>query len=320
MSEPDPVRLRLQPGRDKSLRQHHPWVFSGAVAGMEGEPAPGAIADAVDASGEFIARGFVNPRSQIVFRALTFRKEAIDAAFLERRIRAALELRQRFVDTDTDAYRIVHGEGDLLPGLVVDRYAGWLVVQFGAAGMEAMRPLVLEALATIVSPRGIWERSEGPSRREEGLPETNALAAGEAPPEHVVIHEQGLGFAVDLRHGHKTGFYLDQRPARALVRRLARGLRVLDVLRLFRGLLGCGRGRRRRRGDGARFLRLEPRAAAAPPRRQRPAGRRGPDRPGRRVPEDRARRAVASTSSSSTRRRSRGARPRSRAPAAATRT
>ena len=229
MSAASPLRVTLKPGRDKAARQRHPWVYSGAVASIAGEGPPGAVGDLVDAKGDFIARGFVNRGSQIVFRAVSFRREEVDRTLLAARLEAALGLRQRLLATGTEAYRLVNSEGDRLSGLVVDRYGPWLVVQIGSAGIERLKPLVVEVLAELLKPQGIYERSESPARRDEGLEPATGVLAGVAPPERITVSEAGLKLVVDLQHGQKTGLFLDQRPARLRVRELSRGQRVLDA-------------------------------------------------------------------------------------------
>jgi 23S rRNA (cytosine1962-C5)-methyltransferase len=223
-------RVKLKPGREKAALNHHPWVFSGAVASIEGAPQPGEVGDLLLPSGEFLARGFVNPASQIVFRAVSYNKQPIDAALLLRRLEQAAELRSHFVAADTtQAFRLVNSEGDRLPGLVVDRYGDWLAIQVGSAGMERLKGTLVDLLQELFRPRGIYERSRTPTREEEGLSASEGVLAGEAPPDRIGVLEQGLELVVDLQRGQKTGLYLDQRPARLCVRRLAEGRRVLDL-------------------------------------------------------------------------------------------
>jgi 23S rRNA (cytosine1962-C5)-methyltransferase len=220
----------LHPGKDKPVRQRHPWVFSGAIARLEGQPAPGDLADVADARGEWLARGYFNSRSQIVVRLLTWeRGEVVDADFWRRRLAAAGAARAALAaDASTDAYRLVYAESDRVPGLIVDRYGDWLVVQFLTLGVEARRELLLDLLAELFAPRGIVDRSDAAVRRQEGLPLRSGLAWGE-PPQDLAILENGLRFPVDLLGGQKTGFYLDQRENRRIVGRHAAGQRVLNA-------------------------------------------------------------------------------------------
>lgn len=222
-------RLWLRETRDASLRRGHPWVFSGAVARLEGSPAPGACVLAVSPAGEPLGLGFYHPATDIAFRLLTRdATERIDAFFWRKRIARARDLRAKIVPAGTTAYRLVNAEGDGLPGLVADRYGDWLVLSLQAAGMEQQREALLSAFRVEIAPRGILERSEGRSRKTEGMAPRIAVADG-IVPETVTIEENGLSFAVDLMTGQKTGFFLDQRPNRELLRRLAQGAVVLNA-------------------------------------------------------------------------------------------
>jgi 23S rRNA (cytosine1962-C5)-methyltransferase len=217
----------LKPKRDRPFRQGNPWVFSGAVDRVEGEPEAGDVAELRAADGSFLGRGFINPSSQILLRVLTREDEAVDEELLQRRVSAALQLRTDLVDA-SGAQRLINAEGDALPGLVVDRYAEVLVVQFLTAGMDRRRGTVLELLAKRFPDASVVERSDAPSRKQEGLEPRSGVLRGE-PPARVEFEEQGLRFGAEPLTGHKTGFYLDQRDNRALTRRLASGRDVLDV-------------------------------------------------------------------------------------------
>ncbi len=221
-------RIFLKKGRERPVLGGHPWIFSGAIERAETAADAGPVADVFDYQGRWLARGLFNPKSQIRVRVLTREKEEIDAAFFSRRIAEAAALRERLVSPATDSYRALNGEGDFLPGLVVDRYGGFLVTQFYTAGIDALKNIVIEALASALAPKGIYDRSEGGVRDEEGLAPSVGVIYGEEPPELVPIEENGLGFLVDIRKGQKTGFFLDQRDNRALVASLARGLTVLN--------------------------------------------------------------------------------------------
>ena len=233
----------LQPGKDKPVRQHHPWIFSGALARVEGQPAPGDLVDVVDARGEWLARGYYNAKSQIVVRLLTWRRDEVpaglaDAAFWRARLAAAAAARAGLqLELETTAYRLVYAESDGVPGLIVDRYGEWLVVQFLTLGVEARRELLLGLLAELFAPRGIVERSDASVRRQEGLALRSGLVWGEAPPPDLEIREHGLRFQVDLLGGQKTGFYVDQRANRRIVGVQARGRRVLNAFS-FTGAFG----------------------------------------------------------------------------------
>jgi 23S rRNA (cytosine1962-C5)-methyltransferase len=219
----------LKPHREESLRSGHLWIFSGALQQAPRWVGTGELLDVKSATGEFVARGYYNPQTDIAIRILTHDpEEAIDAAFLRRRIRSAMELRSVFDPAETDAYRLIHAEGDGLPGLIVDRYADILVAQIHTAGMEHLRSLLIDALMQEAGARGLLLRNDSQSRRREGLAvEEPVVAAGEVP-EQVTIRENGIRFTVDPWQGQKTGFFLDQRDKRAALRKYTHAARVLN--------------------------------------------------------------------------------------------
>jgi len=223
----------LKPGREKSIRQHHPWIFSGAIRDVRGAPEPGETVDVLAHDGAWLARGAYSPASQIRVRVWSWSQdEAIDAGFFERGLSRAAEARSALAER-TDAMRLVHAENDGLPGLIVDRYGEWIVVQSLSAGAERWLDTMVTWLARLPGVRGVYERSDADVREKEGLPVRVGLRVGEEPPAELVIREGEWRFAVDLRRGHKTGFYLDQRESRRVVRDLAgrrmRGGRVLNA-------------------------------------------------------------------------------------------
>jgi 23S rRNA (cytosine1962-C5)-methyltransferase len=219
--------LSLRPGRDEAARRRHPWVFSRALAGNPpGEPDEVEVRSA---SGALVGRGFSSPRSSIAARLWRFDDGPLDATFAGGLVEAAACLRERFVPPETDGYRLVHAEGDGLPGLVVDRYADVLVVQATTAGTEAARPLWLPALRRLHPDATILQRNDVASRHGEGLFLEDELLAGEPTAEHVPFRERGMTFLADLAGGQKTGFFLDQRENRHLVRTLAAGKSVLNL-------------------------------------------------------------------------------------------
>nr|WP_290666436.1 class I SAM-dependent methyltransferase [Ardenticatena sp.] len=220
--------ITLKPRREKSVRHRHPWLFSGAIAHAEAEA--GDIVDILDHRGRWLARGYYNPASQIAVRLLTFDPdEQVDATFWRRRLeRAFARRRAPLIPNETTAYRLVNAESDGLPGLIVDRYGDFFVLQSLTLGIERHKATIVDALAELATPRGIYERSDEDVRRLEGLLPTAGTLWGETPPTPLRISEHGLAFWVDIAHGHKTGFYLDQRDNRALAQRLAAGRRVLN--------------------------------------------------------------------------------------------
>jgi len=222
--------LLLKPGRERTVLQHHPWVFSGAVAQLQGKPDPGETVAVRAPQGDFLAYAAYSPQSRIAARLWTWDPaETINADFLRRRLQAALDLRKALVpDAETDALRLVHAESDGLPGLVVDRYADLLVVQFLSAGAERWRDVLLDLLVELTGMERIYERSDVEARRLEGLPEREGPLRGGAPEGPLTICENGLKFRVDPTRGQKTGFYLDQRRNRARLKELCAGRDVLN--------------------------------------------------------------------------------------------
>jgi 23S rRNA (cytosine1962-C5)-methyltransferase len=219
----------LHPGRERPLLRRHPWVFSGAVNRIDGDPGPGDTIDVISADGGWLARAAYSPHSQIRARVWTWKQERIDEAFFRRRLEAAIGVRARLAaDGSTNAYRLVHAESDGLPGLIVDRYADWLVVQHLTAGSEAWRTTIHGILVELTRNR-VYERSDSDVRQLEGLGSRSGLVAGGQEPGRVRVQEHGLSFWVDISGGQKTGFYLDQRENRHRARELAAGGDALDA-------------------------------------------------------------------------------------------
>jgi 23S rRNA (cytosine1962-C5)-methyltransferase len=222
-----PNKVILKANRDKPLRHKHPWVFSGALDRIEPAIVDGDVVDVVTSQGEFLARGYLNRRSQIAVRVLTWDAgEAIDEGFWARRLALAVSWR---VMGDHEARRLVNAESDGLPGLIVDRYGEWLVVQVLTLGIERFKPVIVPQLQSILRPRGIYERSDVDVREKEGLPQTRGVLAGDEPPDRVEIDENGYRYLVEVKRGHKTGFYLDQRENRKKTQAYAAGAEVLNL-------------------------------------------------------------------------------------------
>ena len=222
------LRITLKKDRDGPILRGHPWIFSGAIQKIDGDPDTVEVADVFDAQKQWIARGLYNPKSQIRVRVLTWKYEPIDRDFFSRRLAQALALREARLSSTTNAFRLINGEGDFLPGLVVDRYNDFLICQFFSAGIELFKKDIVAALQSLMPLRGIFERSEGRVRTEEGLEPSVGILAGEEPPELISIEENRYKFFVDLKHGQKTGFFLDQRDNRMLLSTMARGCSVLN--------------------------------------------------------------------------------------------
>lgn len=218
----------IKPGREKFAARRHPWIFSGAIAEVEGQPESGETIDVIDSRGGFLARGAYSPESQIRVRVWSWNPEAkINPDFMRARLQRAFALRAEILP-DATALRLVHAESDHLPGLVVDRYDDTLVMQVLSAGIERWRDVLADLLLALTDAKRVYERSDAEVRELEGLPARKGLLRGDDFSACIQIEENGLHFLLDLEYGHKTGFYLDQRANRARVRELADGREVLD--------------------------------------------------------------------------------------------
>jgi 23S rRNA (cytosine1962-C5)-methyltransferase len=220
----------LQPGREKSVRQKHPWIFSGALAQVKGTPQPGATVEVQASGGEFLGWAAYNPNSNIRARMWSWqREEPVGPDLLRARLEQALALRRALVpESETSALRLVHAESDGLPGLIVDRYNDTLVVQCLTAGADHWRDTLIPLLVELTGAAAVYERSDVDVRRLEGLPERVGSLYGPAPSEPLLVQENGLNFWVDIVGGHKTGFYLDQRRNRQRLRELIAGRSLLN--------------------------------------------------------------------------------------------
>ncbi|HEY7983887.1 MAG TPA: class I SAM-dependent rRNA methyltransferase [Ktedonobacterales bacterium] len=228
--------IRLKPGRDRPLLLGHPWVFSGALQEVPAGITPGAVVDLHSARGEFVARAYINPGNSLAARVLTDDPaEVVDDAFFATRIRQAADLRASLERGGTNAWRVVHAEGDRLPGLIVDRYDRWLVAQIHTAGIERQRAPILAALAGVLAPEGILLRNDLGVRAREGLAVGGVEVAHGSVPAEIVITEGGIRYCVDPHHGQKTGFFLDQRDKRARIHAHAAGARTLLNLFAYSG-------------------------------------------------------------------------------------
>jgi len=216
--------LILKPGKERSLARRHPWVYDTAVARVKGKPAAGGTVSVRSAEGAWLAWAAFSPESTLRARCWSFvETESIDAAWFGARVTSAVR-RRTHVFAATNAVRLVFGEADQLPGLVVDRYGNQLVVQFQAAGVESQRDVLLDALVGATGCADVYDRSDSATRKREGLAASHGVARGDEPPPLVEVNEHGHIFAVDVRRGHKTGYYIDQRDNRALARMLAERL------------------------------------------------------------------------------------------------
>ncbi len=227
-------RLILKPGKERSLLHRHPWLFAGAVDRVEGRVSPGATVALHACDGRFLARAAYSPESAIRARVWTFDEaEPVDHAFIKRRIQRALALRAGQV-RGTGAVRLVFGEADGMPGLVVDHYRSLdgqrqqLVCQFMAVGVDVWKKAIVDALTRETGCEHVYERSDASVREKEGLQQTTGVLAGDEPPELLLVEEGGVRYQIDGRNGHKPGFYIDQRDSRALIARHAAGRDVLN--------------------------------------------------------------------------------------------
>ena len=219
-------RLTLKRGKERVVTNRHPWIFAGAI-GAEGGPAEAAIGDLFDVNGVRLASGFYSPRSEIRLRALTFGQDELTAELIAQRIDAAIARRRRLLGPNTNAIRMINADGDDLSGLVIDLYNDVVVAEIANAGIERLKPMILDTIRRALNPRLIYLSNDMPARRLEQLP-TEPEAIGEGTPATTIL-ENGLRFEVDPASGQKTGFFLDQRENRALAQSLAPGRRMLNL-------------------------------------------------------------------------------------------
>ena len=221
------ARLTLRRNQDRRVRAGHPWVFSNEIDRLEGDPGPGGLLEVQDHRGAFLGRAYYNAHSLIAARLLTRGRDDIDADFFARRIERALRLRAGWMPAERVG-RVVYGEADLLPGLVIDRYGEHLAVQVLTLGIEVRLDMVREAIERTLSPRGVVRVADAPVRTLEGLPLLRELWWGEVP-ERLDVEFEGFHVEADLLHGQKTGLFLDQRLNRRRAEARAHGRRVLDA-------------------------------------------------------------------------------------------
>ena len=251
----DQPKVVLKQDREKPVLNRHPWIFSGAIKRVDEEAHDGDLVRVESNRGQYLATGYLNRRSQIVVRLLTWEAEAVDRAFWHRRLKRAIAGRQPLAsDPATNAYRLVYAEADGLPGLVVDRYGDWLVLQCLTLGMARLRDEIADLLLdpslyvaqSLLPPRGIYARDDADVRRKEGLLLETGRLQGAEPPDRVEILEHGYRFLVDLKRGHKTGFYLDQHENRRRTATLCPGVDVLNAF-AYTGAFGVYAGGARAR-------------------------------------------------------------------------
>ena len=218
----------LKKGREKPLKHKHPWIFSGAVERLEGEPSPGETVEIRSFGGEFLAQGAFSPESQIQARVWNWdQSQVISTDFFRSKIKQAIRYREK-IKYDYPMKRLIHAESDGIPGLIVDQYDKVLVLQILSVGSELWRDTLVQILAEETGAKSIYERSDVEVRKLEGLKPRTGLLMGQEPDELLEIEQGGVKYWIDIRNGHKTGYYLDQRSNRKVVGEMCKGLNVLD--------------------------------------------------------------------------------------------
>ncbi len=222
--------VQLRKGKEKAVKQHHPWVFSGAIEQPKAEIEDGEIIRLVDYRGDFLAYGFYNSSSRVAVRLLEWNEKiGIDEAWWRNKVGSALAAREKLLNSHhTNTFRLIFAEADYLPGLIVDKYADYLSVQIHSAGIEKVKHLLLDELQKAINSNGIFERSDAVAREHEGLFPSAGKLRGEEPPEFVEVLENGIKYRVSIAEGQKSGFFCDQRDNRKIVAEYAGNKRVLD--------------------------------------------------------------------------------------------
>lgn len=222
--------VKLNSSRDKIIKNRHPWIFSRAINSVSGNPVNGETIEVLTSKGEFACRGSYSPMSQIRVRVLSFNhEEEINSSFLQNRIFKSINQRDQIIDLkNTNAFRLINAESDGLPGVIVDKYNEYLVCQFLSAGADYLKKSIVEILADELKPKGIYERSDVDIREKENLKPVKGLLSGVEPGDLIEIKENGIKFFVDVKHGHKTGFYLDQSDNRKLLQDFVKDKTVLN--------------------------------------------------------------------------------------------
>lgn len=222
--------IKLKKGRDKSFLRRHPWIFSGAIDTVKDINHNGETVEIISADGKLLGYGSYSSHSQISVRVLSFNsEEKVDADFFQKRIHTSIEFRKKIINTGlTNSYRIINAESDFLPGIIVDKYNDYIVCQFLSAGAEFWKSEIVSILSSELNPLGIFERSDVEVREKEGLKLVKGILFGKEPPDLVEILENGNKFFIDIKEGHKTGFYLDQRDNRNFVTDFSKDAEILN--------------------------------------------------------------------------------------------
>jgi 23S rRNA (cytosine1962-C5)-methyltransferase len=222
--------VKLKKGKEKAVRQLHPWVFSGAIDQIKGNPENGDIVMVTDSNDNFLAYGFFNSKSRVAVRLLEWTLETeINENWWRKKIRIAVKHRDELNTEETNTYRLIFSEADFLPGLIVDRYADFLSVQILTSGIENIKHIILDELQQLLSPKGIFDKSDASARAHEGMEASSGgILHGTEPPEFVRVKENGIFYQVNIAEGQKSGFYCDQRDNRKWVANHVKGKKVLD--------------------------------------------------------------------------------------------
>ena len=223
--------VRLKKGKEKAVKQMHPWVFSGAIDKVLGKPVNGDIVLVTDSQDGFLAYGFYNDQSRVAIRLLEWNLETeINEDWWRKKIQKAVKSREEIINKEhTNTYRLIFSEADFLPGLIVDRFGDFLSVQLLTSGVERIKHILLDELQNLLQPKGIFDRSDASSRAHEGMEASSGgILIGLEPPEFVTVQENGIFYHVNIADGQKSGFYCDQRDNRKLVAEFSKGKKVLD--------------------------------------------------------------------------------------------
>ncbi|MEJ7778064.1 MAG: class I SAM-dependent rRNA methyltransferase [Daejeonella sp.] len=222
--------VRLKKGKEKAVKQLHPWVYSGAIDRVEGNPENGDIVMVTGQNKDFLAYGFFNDKSRVAVRLLEWNLETeINESWWRKKIGTAVKYRANLYTSDTNTYRLIFSEADFIPGLIVDQYADFLSVQILTSGVEQIKHIILDELQKLLSPKGIFDRSDASARAHEGMEASSGgILSGLGPPEFVSVKENGIIYQVNIANGQKSGFYCDQRDNRKLVASHSKGKKVLD--------------------------------------------------------------------------------------------
>ena len=223
------IDIILKKGKEKAAVLRHPWIFSGALDKIKGKPANGEIVAVWSASQEFLAYGYFNDQSRVALRLMEWNQDVvIDEAWYTQKLKEAIASRTHLLDDNTNTCRLVFSEADLLPGLIVDKYADFLSVQILSAGIETVKETIINILRSLLNPKGIFDKSDAGARKHENLDPTQGSLWGEEPPEFIEVKENGVVYHINIADGQKSGFYCDQRDNREILAAYTKGKTLLD--------------------------------------------------------------------------------------------